>query len=148
MAKKGKSYARRTKKNDTRTDYIKSKIDNTQQNSKCRLYGDKNEIVNPFITETKEVQDKERLGRKGDLLGIVQEITIWPYSQMLRGPLNKFPDFFVWALLLIVHTWNSSPAAINLLYRSNNFWNTPWKSSCVSVSMTFVTVSLITSIVS
>ena len=28
-----------------------------------------------------------------------------------------------------------------LLYRSNNFWKTPWTSSCVSVSMTFVTAS-------
>ena len=26
----------------------------------------------------------------------------------IRGSLNKFPDFFVWALLLIVHRWNSS----------------------------------------
>ena len=31
------------------------------------------------------------------------------------GSLNKFPDFFVWALLLIVHTWNSSPLWTNLL---------------------------------
>ena len=29
--------------------------------------------------------------------------------------INKFPDFFVWALLLIVHTWNSSPLWSNLL---------------------------------
>ena len=28
-----------------------------------------------------------------------------------------------------------------LFYRSNNFWNAPWKSSCVSVSMTFVAAS-------
>ena len=34
----------------------------------------------------------------------------------LRGSLNKFPDiFFVWALLLIVHTWNSSLLPSNLL---------------------------------
>ena len=33
----------------------------------------------------------------------------------LRGSLNKFPDFFVWALLLIVHTWNSSSLRNNLL---------------------------------
>ena len=32
-----------------------------------------------------------------------------------RGSLNKFPDFFVWALLLIIHTWNSSPLPSNLL---------------------------------
>ena len=28
---------------------------------------------------------------------------------------------------------------MHLLYRSNNFWKAPWKSSCVSVSITFVT---------
>ena len=33
----------------------------------------------------------------------------------IRGSLNKFPEFFVWALLLIVHTWNSSPLPSNLL---------------------------------
>ena len=34
------------------------------------------------------------------------------------------------------------------LYCSNNFWKAPWKSSCVSVSITFVTGSFISSIVS
>ena len=33
----------------------------------------------------------------------------------VRGSLNKFPDFFVWALLLIVHTWNSSHLRSNRL---------------------------------
>ena len=33
---------------------------------------------------------------------------------MIRGTFNKFPDFFVWALLLIVHTWNSSSLRSNL----------------------------------
>ena len=37
---------------------------------------------------------------------------------------------------------------MHLLYRSNNFWKTPWKSSCVCVSMTFVTASFISSTVS
>ncbi len=32
---------------------------------------------------------------------------------------------------------------MNLLYRFNNFWNATWKSSCVSVSITFVTASFI-----
>ena len=36
--------------------------------------------------------------------------------KLLRGSLNKFPDFFLyWALLLIVHTWNSNPLRSNLL---------------------------------
>ena len=34
---------------------------------------------------------------------------------LIRGSLNKFPDFFVWALLLIVHTRNSSPLRSNPL---------------------------------
>ena len=34
---------------------------------------------------------------------------------LLRGTYNKFPEFFVWALLLIVHTWNTSPLQSNLL---------------------------------
>ena len=33
----------------------------------------------------------------------------------IRGSLNKFPDFFVWALLLIVHSWNSISLRCNLL---------------------------------
>ena len=65
----------------------------------------------------------------------------------------SFQIFFVWVLLLIVHTWNSSPlrsppAAMHLLYRSNNFWKAPRKFSYVSMSMTFVTASFITPIVS
>ena len=37
---------------------------------------------------------------------------------------------------------------MHLLYRSNNFWNAPWKSVCVSLSMTLVKASFISSIVS
>ena len=37
---------------------------------------------------------------------------------------------------------------MHLLYHSNNCWKAPWKSSCVSVSMTFVTASFISAIVS
>ena len=37
---------------------------------------------------------------------------------------------------------------MHLFYRSNNFWKVPWKSSCVIVSMTFVTASFISSILS
>ena len=32
-----------------------------------------------------------------------------------EGPSISFQTFFVWALLLIVHTWNSSPLRSNLL---------------------------------
>ena len=40
----------------------------------------------------------------------------WFVMAKIWGSLNKFPDFFfVWALLLIVHTWKSSPLQSNLL---------------------------------
>ena len=32
----------------------------------------------------------------------------------IRGSINNFPDIFIWALLLILHTWNSSPLRSNL----------------------------------
>ena len=37
------------------------------------------------------------------------------YLLLIWGSLNKFPDFFVWALLFRVHTWKSSPLRSNLL---------------------------------
>ena len=41
---------------------------------------------------------------------------IYIYIYIYTRSLNKFPDFFfVWALLLIVHTWNSSSLQSNLL---------------------------------
>ena len=36
-------------------------------------------------------------------------------TEYIRGSLNKFPDFFVRALLLVVHTRNSSPLRSNPL---------------------------------
>ena len=79
---------------------------------------------------------------------------LYIYIYISEGQTISFQTFFVWALLLIVHTWNSSPLRSNLLRLQcpctvlNNFWKAPWKSSCVSVSMTFLTDSFISSIVS
>ena len=81
-------------------------------------------------------------------------IYIYIYIYIYEVPLISFQTFFIWALLLIVHTWNSSPLWSNLLrlqctlYHFNNFWKALWKSFCVSVSMTFITASFISSIVS
>ena len=72
----------------------------------------------------------------------------------IRGSLNKFPDFFRMGTFIdsthmkLKSPSKYSPPAAMHLYRSNNFWKAPWKSSCVSVSMTFVTASFIPSIVS
>ena len=37
--------------NDIKTNYIMTRIDKTQQNSKCRLFGDKDKTVNNMISE-------------------------------------------------------------------------------------------------
>ena len=42
-----------------RTNYIKAKIDNTQQSSKCRLYGEKDETNNYIISGCCKVAQKQ-----------------------------------------------------------------------------------------
>ena len=72
----------------------------------------------------------------------------------VRSAYDKFPDFFRMGtfidsthMKLQSPSKLSPPAATHVLYRSNNFWKAPWKSSCVSVLMT-VKASFISSIVS
>ena len=45
--------------NAIRTNYIKARIDKTQQNSKCRLCGDRDETINPIISECSKLAQKE-----------------------------------------------------------------------------------------
>ena len=45
--------------NAIKTNYVKEKIDNTQQNSKCRLYSDRNETINHIISECSKLEQKE-----------------------------------------------------------------------------------------
>ena len=45
--------------NDVRTSYVKTKIDQTQQNSKFRLRGDKDETIYHIITECSKFALKE-----------------------------------------------------------------------------------------
>ena len=44
---------------DIRTNHIEAKIDKTQQNSQCRLFGDRNEIINLIISEYSKLAQKE-----------------------------------------------------------------------------------------
>ena len=46
-----------------RTNHIKPKIDKTQQNSKCRLCGDKDETINHIISECSQLEHKEYKAR-------------------------------------------------------------------------------------
>ena len=57
------------------------------------LCGDKDETVNHIIQQSsaKEKQDEAWQGGKGDSLGIVQEIDIWPYYQMVYAQTRTHP---------------------------------------------------------
>ena len=45
--------------NAVRTNHIKARIDKTQQNSKCRLCGDRHETINHIISECSKLAQKE-----------------------------------------------------------------------------------------
>ena len=77
--------------NAVRTNHIIAWIDKTQQNSKCRLCGDRDETINLIISECSKLAHKARLGRQGDPLGDVQEILIWPYKQMVYAQPGTCP---------------------------------------------------------
>ena len=49
--------------NAVRTNHIKVRIDKTQQNSKCRLCGDRNETINHVISECSKLAQKEYQAR-------------------------------------------------------------------------------------
>ena len=45
------SLLKAAQNNAIRTNYIKARIDKMQQNSKCRLCGERDETINPIISE-------------------------------------------------------------------------------------------------
>ena len=51
--------------NSIRTNHIKARIDKTQQNSKCRLCGDRDETINHIISESSKLAQKEYKARRG-----------------------------------------------------------------------------------
>ena len=69
--------------NAIRTNYVKAKIDNMQQNNKCRLCDESDETIKSYKRmqqpNTKRVQDETRQDGEGNQLGIVQEVSIGPY---------------------------------------------------------------------
>ena len=65
--------------NSIRTNHIKARMDKMQQNSRCRLCGDRDETTNHIISECSKLAQKEYKTRhdwvgKLNPLGIVQEI--------------------------------------------------------------------------
>ena len=55
--------AQNNEDNNIRTSHIKARIDKTQQNSRCRLYGDRDENINHIISECSKFAQKEYQAR-------------------------------------------------------------------------------------
>ena len=47
--------------NAIRTNYVKAKIDKMQQNSRCRLYGVRDEMINNIISKCIKLNKKRRV---------------------------------------------------------------------------------------
>ena len=78
--------------NPIRTNHIKTRIDKTQQNSKCRLCGNRDETINYIIRECCKLAQKEYKTRHdwggGKVIhwgGDVQGIEIWLHEQMVHA---------------------------------------------------------------
>ena len=59
LKRETKSLAITAQNNALKTNYVKVKIDNTSQNIKCRLCGDRDETVNHIIKECSKLAQKE-----------------------------------------------------------------------------------------
>ena len=60
-----------------RTNYVKGRIDKMLQNSKCKLCGDRDEMINHMISKCSKLMLKEyktQLSGEGDPLGTVLEV--------------------------------------------------------------------------
>ena len=88
-AKKGKPHERNLFSSDSSSkqhykDYEKTKPEDTQQNSKCRLCGDRYETMNHIINEsikkciTVDMTEWEKLSIRNCARSL-----IWPYEQMV-----------------------------------------------------------------
>ena len=75
-----------TQNNAIRTNYIKAKIDNTQQNSKFKLCGDKDETINHIICECSTLEQKENKTWRDWTRKLIQ----WEFCQELKFDYTKW----------------------------------------------------------
>ena len=66
--------------NAIRTNHIKARIDKTQQNSKCRLCGDRDETINHIISERSKLAQQEYKARH-DWVG---KVIYWEMSKKFK----------------------------------------------------------------
>ena len=94
-------------------------------NSKYRFCGDKDETTNHVISEYSKLTQKSirlpRLDGEGDPLGIVQEIEIWPYYQMVRAQTRIYPREWDAENSLVIWNTNGSSNPCQKVRPSNNY---------------------------
>ena len=76
------------------TNYVKAKIDRTQQNSKCSLYGERDETITHIISECRKLAPKE-YKTKQDWVGKVIQLELGKklkFDHMNRWYMHK-PEF-------------------------------------------------------
>ena len=77
--------------NAIRSNHTKARIDKMQQNSKCSRRNDQSHNKRMQQISTEGIEGETRLGRLGDTLGNVQEISIRPYKQMVYAQPGDCP---------------------------------------------------------
>ena len=80
LKRKTESLLMTAQNNAIRTNHIKARIDKTQQNSKCRLCGDRYETINQIINECSKLAQKEYKTRH-DWVG---KVIHWEMSKRFR----------------------------------------------------------------
>ena len=72
--------------NAIRTNHIKARIDKTQQNSRCRLCGDKDETINHIINKCNKIAQKKYKNRHN----CVGNLIYWELCKKFKfDPKNK-----------------------------------------------------------
>ena len=84
LKRETESLPRAAQNNTLRINYIKTKIHNTQQNSSCKLYDDKDETINHILSECSKLAQKKYKSWR-DRVKIVQASGIQSYNQMVHA---------------------------------------------------------------
>ena len=69
-----------TQNNAIRTKYVKTKIDNMQQNNECRLCGNKDETTDPIISEISILTQKKYKSRHN----LVGKVIHWELCKKMK----------------------------------------------------------------
>ena len=98
LKKETESLLMAAQNNAIRTNHIKARIDETQQNSKCRLCGDRDETINHIISECGKLAQKEYKTRPDWVGKVIHWVMCmefkFDYQQMVYAQPSTFPGIW------------------------------------------------------